>query len=353
MNAPYQSINKLPVPTWNHLGVNGSAVPNFPTEQQKKPFALQFDAPTGVIPQKTDISASADEALEDYVSQHQNCGTDICVQCKNNECIYIRGHLTEDNPFLCEKWNIVVEDNCTAHILHVISSESTVSAFSAGLIKVKAKKNAVVHITLAQLTGEATQDWQQLVIEAEENAKVEAVRVLLGSTQSFSAVKTLLKGDNADFSLDTFCQEKSTQYVDINDYIIHCGQNTTSRMYTSGILDDESTRVYRGTIDFQKGCMHSSGQETDDVLLMSPKVHNRTCPLILCGEESVAGEHAATIGRFNDEHLFYLCSRGLTPEQAKQLLIRAKTENVVNKIPDESVRQNILDFAEKRAVTYA
>ncbi len=341
------SVNELPVATWNHLGVNGATVPSFPTLQERKAFDLQIALPWTIEFKDVKINSRGDDALEEFVYQNKNAHIALSVTEHVQESLHIRAQLNKENNFLCESVIIDVEENVNTSIFHVVSSEKDAHAYYAGLLKVHAKKGSTVHLTIAQLLDESTQDWSQLVIEAEDGASVEVVRILLGAKHTLSAVKTNLIGEGAHFALNTYYHVGSDNVIDINDIAVHTGKNTDSDMYIGGILDGNATKIYRGTIDFRKGAIKATGKEIDDVLLMSPNVHNRTCPLILCGEESVAGEHAATIGRFNDEQLFYLCSRGLSVEQAKQLLIDAKLYNVASKIKNETLKEKVIQFAKQ------
>ncbi len=340
-------VNELPVATWNHLGVNGAAVPSFPTLQERKAFDLQIALPWTIEFKDVKINSRGDDALEEFVYQNKNAQITLSVTEQVQEALHIRAQLTCENNFLCESVAIDVEENVNTSIFHVVSSEKDAHAYYAGLLKVRAKKGSNVHLTIAQLLDESTQDWSQLVIEAEDGANVEVVRILLGAKHTLGGVKTCLIGEGSTFVLNTYYHVKNNDVLDINDVAIHTGKNTDSDMYIGGILDDNATKIYRGTIDFRKGAVKATGKEIDDVLLMSPNVHNKTCPLILCGEESVAGEHAATIGRFNNEQLFYLCSRGLSIDQAKQLLVDAKLHNVVSKIQDGAVQEKVVYFAKQ------
>ena len=74
---------------------------------------------------------------------------------------------------------------------------------------------------------------------------------------------------------------------------------------------------------------------------------NQTIPLILCAEEDVQGSHGATIGRLDDELLFYLCSRGMSREKAAQVMTRAKLDKVCRKIGDEAARRLAWDYLEE------
>ena len=65
----------------------------------------------------------------------------------------------------------------------------------------------------------------------------------------------------------------------------------------------------------------------------APHARNRTAPLILCGEEEVEGQHAASIGRLDEAKLYYLRSRGLTEAQARRLMVDARFAPAIEKIP--------------------
>ncbi len=341
------TVNNLPVATWNHLGVNGVNAPDFPEKTDNDIFEITKTLPAYSKEQELLYTESGDDVLERFLSKNSNARYRISIEKGIVDPVYISAHINEKNSCLYEDSIISVEEEARVNIYHTVTSNKEVHGRYSGLLKVHAKKGSKVHITLAQLFTDSIYDWSQLVIKTEEGACVEVVRVLLGTNQRLNAVKAVLDGNNSSFSLDTYYNVKDNNTIDINDVVIHAGTHTTSDMYIGGILDGNSSKIYRGTIDFRKGAVKSIGKEIDDVLLMSPNVHNKTCPLILCGEESVAGEHAATIGRFNDEQLFYLCSRGLTVEKAKQLLVDAKLHNVISKIKDENLQETVRQFAKE------
>ena len=68
---------------------------------------------------------------------------------------------------------------------------------------------------------------------------------------------------------------------------------------------------------------------------------NRTVPVILCEEEDVDGRHGASIGRMNEEELFYCESRGINEEEARLLLVRGRLMSIISGIPDEGLRREI------------
>ncbi|MCR5625376.1 MAG: SufD family Fe-S cluster assembly protein, partial [Lachnospiraceae bacterium] len=86
------------------------------------------------------------------------------------------------------------------------------------------------------------------------------------------------------------------------------------------------------------------GKEHEDVLMLDPGVINKTIPLILCTEEDVFGSHGATIGRLDEELMFYLKSRGLSEENVFEMVSRARLLAVINEVPDENIKSEIYGF---------
>ena len=100
--------------------------------------------------------------------------------------------------------------------------------------------------------------------------------------------------------------------------------------------------------DFQRGAKRGVGHESEDVLLFSPSARNRTAPLILCGEEEVEGQHAASVGRLDENKLYYLRSRGLSEAQARRLMVDARFAPAIDKIPLDSLQDEVRENVARR-----
>ena len=75
---------------------------------------------------------------------------------------------------------------------------------------------------------------------------------------------------------------------------------------------------------------------------MDETVRNRSVPVILCAEEDVVGNHGATIGRLDENVVYYLESRGMERDAIYEMMAKAKLDAVLRKIPDEAVRNELL-----------
>ncbi|KUE74040.1 hypothetical protein AUQ37_06605 [Candidatus Methanomethylophilus sp. 1R26] len=126
--------------------------------------------------------------------------------------------------------------------------------------------------------------------------------------------------------------------LDMNYEAVHRGKRSESRMDADGSLCDRSRKTFRGTIDFRSGCVGSKGSEKEDILMFDDGAENRTVPLILCAEEDVEGDHGATIGRLDDEVLFYMGSRGIDAQSAYRAVADARLRKLCRAIPDAGIR---------------
>lgn len=82
--------------------------------------------------------------------------------------------------------------------------------------------------------------------------------------------------------------------------------------------------------------------------MLGEKAVNQTIPLILCGEEDVEGNHGATIGKLDEELLFYLSSRGMAQEEIYEMVARGRLDAVAAKIPDKTVREEVGRYLKER-----
>ena len=130
----------------------------------------------------------------------------------------------------------------------------------------------------------------------------------------------------------------------MNYVVKHFGRESTSNMKVDGVILEEGKQVWRGTIDFVRGCIDSKGEEQENVLLLDPNLVNKSLPVILCDEEAVEGHHGASIGKLSNEILFYMESKGIDKVSAQKLAVKAKINAVSRFIPDEDLLSDIHDY---------
>lgn len=176
-----------------------------------------------------------------------------------------------------------------------------------------------------------TIDNTKIVIE--ESAVVNLIHVILSMDEVYINVNIEMTGRAGRFTAKNAYYLCGNETLDMNYTVRIRAQKCVCDIKSQGSLFDESRKFYRATIDFLNGCTASKGTETEDVLLLSDKAVNKSLPILLCTEEDVEGVHGATIGRLNNEQLYYLTSRGLNPLDAQIILAKQRVENLLKTVP--------------------
>ena len=169
-----------------------------------------------------------------------------------------------------------------------------------------------------------------------------------GAAHTASELHVALAGDEARADVWGLYFGDEARKIDLNYVIRQEGRRTDANMQVRGALLDHSVKTFRGTLDFIQGARGSVGKEDEEVMLFSPHVRNRSVPLMLSHEGDVDGHHAVSIGRMDEDKLFYLMSRGLDERAAQQLIVEASFEPVLARIEQEELRTEIKDYLERR-----
>ena len=288
-------INRLPTRTWNRLGVNETAI---------------------------------------AWGQAENLGTEQITAAGQTERLEIEG----DAEYSEKKVDIRAPEGQTVTVVETLKTEKSLLVCTA----LHVEKNAKVRLVQIQNTAEDSLLRLENVGECAENGQVELVQVLLGRGNVYSDGHFELKGDGAGFKAGIGYLGQRQQTVDMNLVVNHWGQKTTSEISAAGALKDDAQKIFRGTIDFKKGSAGSVGNEQETVLMLGEGVVNKTVPLILCAEENVVGNHGATIGELDEDTLFYFESRGISAEEAENIMARAAIEHLARSLEDETAQEAIL-----------
>ncbi|MBQ6296796.1 MAG: SufD family Fe-S cluster assembly protein [Selenomonadaceae bacterium] len=191
---------------------------------------------------------------------------------------------------------------------------------------------------------------RKIKISVGKSARVEFISADLGRGDFSADVEIDLRGDDsvADFEAVYFGDGK--RKLDFNYVIRQRGKRTQAIMNVRGALTDKSDKIFRGTLDFQRGAKGSTGRELEEVIILSSGTRNRSIPLMLATEDEVDGHHAVSVGRLDEEKIFYLMSRGLDKSEAERLIVEAAFNPVIEKISDENLRGELLDNLQRRLV---
>ena len=142
-----------------------------------------------------------------------------------------------------------------------------------------------------------------------------------------------LVGDGSSSEVVGLYFGEGSQTLDYRMLINHLGRATSSDVFLKGALEDESQSVFTGLLRIEKDAQKTSTFETNRNLVLSEdaKAHSVPNLEILC-DDVICG-HASSVGPLEEDHMYYLQSRGLHKERAERLLIRGFFTEVIDRLP--------------------
>ena len=298
-----------------------------------------------VTPQNARITTAAKTAKEEISA--------IIESTAKNQYLTIEGKTAEPVVLVIDtKGNTVsqqiihAKENSEATVILLFKSDDE-AATQIVTTKVYAEAYAKLHVIKVQLLSEKTLQLDDTQFSEGDNAFVKFSQIELGGQHVASGLHSDLHGYQASFESEVAYLCQKNQCFDMNHMVYHYGKKTECNMQVNGTLKDNAVKAYRGTIDFKKGCCGSKGNEMEETLILSPTAVNKSLPIILCDEEDVEGEHGATIGKLSSDILFYMESRGIDEKEAEQIMARAKIQAVADAIPQEDIKNLVIEYLEK------
>ncbi len=274
----------------------------------------------------------------------------IKLQANSNDEseVQIEIKFDKDNIELVENIQIVAETNSKMSIIIKYESEEDIKAFHNGIISVVAKENATVNIVIVNLMNKVSNNFMSIQNDFEENAKVNYTIVDFGGKNSITNYYSNLLGDFSDNTLNTIYLGKEDQLFDLNYIAELRGKKTNIDIEVQGALKDKAKKHFKGTIDFKKGCKKATGNENEACMLLSDTAKSLALPMLLCSEEEVEGNHSSSAGKIGEKELFYIMSRGFELKEAMKLMVRARFNEILERIENEELKNQIINEIEKR-----
>lgn len=238
--------------------------------------------------------------------------------------------------------DLVAKEGSTLEVAIVVDSPTTGSGITGSSIRVFAEEGARVNVRRVQTLDESWQDLDDMGLFAAAGAQIDIHQTVLGAGRTYTGLAGDLRGYASTINVFTHYLGHGVQELDFNYVLRHHGAKSTCNLYANGVLAGTSKKCLRGTIDLIRGGKGAVGHEVDNVLLVDDGVSNKTVPNILCNEDDVMGNHGATIGHIKADQLFYLESRGLSPDQAEQMFVTAQLEDAWLNAANDVTKQAIV-----------
>jgi len=167
------------------------------------------------------------------------------------------------------------------------------------------------------------------------NSKISWTQVETGSAITWKYPSVILQGDNSVGEFYSVALTNNYQQADTGTKMSHIGKNTRSTIIAKGISAGHGQNTYRGRVQILKGAANARNYSQCDSLLLGSECGAHTFPDIQVMEPSAQMEHEASTSKIGDDQLFYCQSRGITPEDAVNMIVNGFCKKVFLELPME------------------
>ena len=231
---------------------------------------------------------------------------------------------------------IIIDEGAEVQYIEGCSApQYTENSLHAGCVEIHVLKGARARYSSVENWSRNTYNLNTKRAVIYEDGVMEWVNGNLGSCVTMLYPCSVLIGDRSkqDFIGIAFAGKDQNQ--DTGNKVIHIGKNTSSTITSKSISKDGGITSYRGLLSVKKGATGALSSVECDALMMDSKSKSNTFPFMDIKENSVDIAHEAKVGRISQEQIFYLMSRGLSEEQATQLIVSGFIEPIVKELPLE------------------
>ncbi len=176
-------------------------------------------------------------------------------------------------------------------------------------------------------------------IQIKEGSKTTIVALLNQGWKEKQFLNFDFEGENSELTFLALIVAKNEDEFPFETISNHKVPNTNGYYYVRGAQFDKSIVDYRGVLVIKPGAQITDSYLAHHTLLLSKEAKTYTIPSLEIEADDVAAGHAATIGKVDEELLFYLASRGINKKKGQDMLIQGFMESDLNKIPNEEIQK--------------
>jgi len=242
---------------------------------------------------------------------------------------------------------VLAEEGAQATIVENITS-TTDAHYKSQIVQLYLQFQAKIAYCTLHQEKEGTHSFTTKRAEVLKDASVKWFDLAIGKGFTQVQLRSHLKEAGAEAQQYQAIVGTGSQQCDINSNAFHEHAHTKSMMLAKGILSDRSRAMHRGTVRVEKNAINCQGHQRADMLLIGDESRCNAIPVLEVENDDVSCSHGTTMGQIDEEQLYYLVSRGLDENVAKQMLVAAFVEPILQKIPNEKVREEIMNKIQER-----
>jgi Fe-S cluster assembly protein SufD len=287
--------------------------------------------------------ARNDAAWSDGVLVHVPAGV------RASEPIKVEVTLEEAGAAVNWRTLVVLEEGAEAEVWeHYSSPDDEVDALLNSVVELSVGQAARLRYVSTQDISESSWIFATQRAEVGRDATLDWTALGLGSGQGKVRMETKLAGPGSEAKVTGGYAGGGRQHLDYDTTQEHAAPNTNSDLAFRGVLAGRATAVWRGMIRVDPGAQQTDAFQESRNLLLSSSAHADAIPGLEIEADDVRCTHAAAVAQIDREQIYYLTSRGLSPADARALIIEGFLQALVERLAEGTVRAEISAALERR-----
>jgi len=241
-----------------------------------------------------------------------------------------------ENTGQFERTLIVVDEGAKVHYIEGCTAPIyATDSLHAAVVEVIALPGSKVRYTTIQNWSNDVYNLVTKRAHAHENSRVEWIDANTGSRLTMKYPAIYLRGENSTADIISVAVAGKGQHQDTGAKAVHLAPNTKSRIVSKSVSKDGGRATYRGQLKVAPGATNVVASVRCDALMLDDQSRSDTYPYIDIQENDTTMTHEATVGKISADQVFYLMSRGLTENEAQNLIVQGFLEVFTKELPME------------------
>lgn len=272
--------------------------------------------------------AFANDFLFIHIPKNTELKNSIEINCDINDFTFI------SNIF------VFAEKNTKAKIILNKSSQEK-SNYISETVKIIAEENSKIDFVTIQNINNKTINIQDRKSIGKRDSQVNWVDLCLGSKYTKSQVISNLNEPGAESNNTVLFLGSDNQQYDLYTSSLHNAKNTTSKIITKGVLNNESKALSRSLVKIKENAPKSNGYEKQEALLLSENAEADAIPYLEIDNNDVKCSHSSAVGQIDKDVLFYMMSRGLNKSEAKKKIVEGYFSPILKLLSNQEIQDKI------------
>jgi Fe-S cluster assembly protein SufD len=250
-----------------------------------------------------------------------------------------------ESPVISHPRNLFVAgSNSQVRFVEIYLGEAEASYFTNPVTELVVEDGAVVEHYKVQAESNQAFHVSTLKTNQDRASALALHNYDLGGSLVRNHLTVTLDGEGGDAQLDGLYLVGGSRHVDNHTRIEHVKAHCDTRELYKGILTDSGRAVFHGRIVVSPGAQKTDSKQTNNNLLLSDHALVNTKPQLEIYADDVKCTHGATIGRIDEEAVFYLRSRGIEKQEAANLLIHGFAGDIIERVKIDDLRSELDRF---------